>query len=134
MGDDLRVRHLVRSVLVIALLVAAALIWSAPRSQVPVPDADADPEDVVQAYIEALNERDFETANAIDAMDEPDLGRFSRVDEYEQVGDVRLNFEGRLAHVTFRAEHAGSSGRDWWGYYLEKSDEGRWQIVDAGVA
>ena len=119
---------------VIAILVAAAWVWSAPRSQVPVPGPDADPEQVVNAYIEALNERDFETVNAIDSGRDPDLGRFSRPGGFERAGDMRLNFEGRRAHVTFLAEYSGSEGRDWWGYYLEKSDDGRWQIVDAGVA
>lgn len=132
--EDLRVQSLRRTIALVAILVGAAWVWSAPRSQVPVPGPDADPEAVVHAYIEALNERDYGTVNAIDATGDPDLGRFSRAGGFERAGDMRLNYEGRTAHVTFLAEYSGSQGRDWWGYYLERNDDGRWQIVGGGVA
>lgn len=125
------------AVVLLALLAGLAW-WSAPRAQVPVPGAGASPETVVRAYIDAVNARDFDTANAIRPGDR--LGRFSRPMQISDLTDVttRDDVNGRVA-VDFMADiHAtdGSmeEGRQWWGYLLERSDDGHWLIVDAGVA
>lgn len=121
------------------LLFGAVLVWSAPRSQIPVPGSGATPEEVVLAYIEAVTERDFDTANAIDGRPGSDLGRFSRPMRVRDVSDIRVTGRGRTAHVTFKADLRGTDasmddGRQWWGYALERDGSGRWLIVDAGVA
>jgi len=119
---------------VLALLVSA---WSAPRRHVELPGPDASPVQVVRAYVAAVNARDFKTANEIDARPNGDLGRFSRPGRMDNFGDVSVAEGGK--HVVFKADFSGGDGslpdgRQWWGYVLERGADGRWQIVDAGVA
>jgi hypothetical protein len=119
---------------VLALLVFA---WSAPRRHVALPGPDASPVQVVRAYVAAVNARDFETANEIDARHNSDLGRFSRPDRMDKLGDVSIAEGGK--HVVFKADFSGGDGsipdgRQLWGYVLERGADRRWQIVDAGVA
>jgi hypothetical protein len=86
----------------VALLLGAVIVWSAPRDDVAVPGPDASPEQVVAAYIGAVNARDFDTANAIDARAGSDLGRFSRPMRTHQLKMDRTAFEGATAlwHIT----------------------------------
>ena len=101
----------------------------------PVPGPDATPGQVVGAYIDAVNARDFDTANAIDAR-HGDLGRFSRPMQTHQVEMGEAVTEGTEAHVLFTADFSGGDGTvedGSWGYYLERGDDGLWHITDAGV-
>jgi hypothetical protein len=132
----------VGTVVVVALVavVAGVAWWSAPKEQVAVPTADASPETVVRAYLDAVNARDFDTANEIDARPDSDLGRFSRPVQITELSDVttRDDTRGRVA-VVFTAEFDGTDasmedGRHSWGYVLDRGPEGGWRIVDAGVA
>jgi hypothetical protein len=113
--------------------------WSAPRTHVPVPGPNATPEQVVRAYVSAINARDFATANAIDSREHSDLGRFSRPGRMEGMDSVSMGVEGQRTHVVFKANISGgdasmSDGHQWWGYVLERGADGRWFVVDAGVA
>jgi len=127
--------------LVLAPVVAvpvAYVAWSAPRDQVALPGPDATPEQVVRAYVEALDARDFDTVNAIDGRPGSDLDRFDRPGQIhlQEMGDT---FEGdpNGTHVMFQADFEGfdiSMEDGWWGYYLVRGADGRWEIVDEGVA
>jgi hypothetical protein len=126
-----------RAIVLAALVVGSAYIWAGPRSQVRVPGPDATPVEVVSAYIAALDQRDFDTANAIDNRDE-DLGRFSSRANFSDVTEMSATREGGVVHVTFLADIDGDASiagdDDWWGYYLKRGRDDRWHIVDAGVA
>ena len=120
----------------VAALAGGIFVWSAPREQVPVPGPDATPEQVVSAYIDAVNARDFDTANAIDARP-GEYGRFSR-----PLGTHALEVEKAVvhrsrAHVLFMADFDGgepSMQDGWWGYSLVRGDDGLWHITGEGVA
>ena len=134
-----RSRRAVVAVPLVALLAAVAgtLWWSAPREDVADPGPDATPEQVVLAYIEAVNARDFETANRIDARPGEDHGRFSRPMQTHDVEQLRTLTEGGAAHVVFTADFDNTDGSledGPWGYHLERGDDGLWHITDAGVA
>jgi len=128
---------LLRVVVLAALVMGSAYIWAGPRSQVPIPGPDATPVEVVNAYIAALDQRDFDTANAIDNLDE-DLGRFSTRVTFTNVSEMHTTRERKAVHVTFLADIDGDASiagdHDWWGYYLKRGADGRWHIIDAGVA
>lgn len=125
------------------LVVGGALgvtAWAVPRDDVPTPGPDARPEQVVAAYISAINVRDFATANAVDARPDSDLGLFSRPGRIElEEGWTAFTSDGgpRRTHVTFEADFVGGDGslegRQRWGYVLQR-DEAGWHIVDAGVS
>lgn len=122
---------------VLGLIVGAASVWAAPREDVAVPGRDATPEQVVIAYIEAVNARDFDTANVIDARPGSDLGRFSRPMRTRLVRMEETVTHGAVAHVLFTADFDGGDGTisdGFWGYYLERGSDGSWHITDAGVA
>ena len=126
-------------VAVVGSLVGAAFIWSAPREDVAVPGPDATPEQVVTAYIDAVNARDFDTANAIDARPGSDLGRFSRPVRTDHVRMRRTLGGSTSAQVLFTADFHGGDGTlegddNLWGYFLDRGSDGLWHITDAGVA
>jgi hypothetical protein len=123
-------------VVLLGLTAGAAFAWSAPRTDVALPGPDATPEQVVTAYIEAVNARDFDTSNAIDARPGLDLGRFSRPARTLAVRLEETVVDGFTAHVTLTADFEGGDGTvedGLWGYYLERGRDGRWHITDAGV-
>jgi hypothetical protein len=126
------------TVLVVAVLVVVALVWSAPRDDVAVPGPDATPEQVVMAYVKAVNARDLDTANVIDARPDSDLERLSGPIGIENVRMARTVMTGSSAHVHFIADFRGGDGsldgHQWWGYVLEQKSDGLWRIVDAGVS
>jgi hypothetical protein len=123
---------------VVVWLVGVVLVWALPREQVALPGADATPEQVVTAYLEALNARDFSTSNEIDARSRSDHGLFSLPGRIRLERIDKVFVDGGQAHVTFHADFEGGdgslSGRQLWGYYLDRDQGGRWQITDAGVA
>ena len=121
----------------VVLALVCVFAWSAPHEDVAVPGSEATPEQVVRAYIDAVNARDFDTANAIDARPDGDLGRFSRPMQSHEVVMGQTFTEGTAAHVLFAADFDGGDGTvedGWWGYYLERGNDGLWHITDAGVA
>jgi hypothetical protein len=123
-------------VVLLCLTAGAAFAWSAPRADVALPGPDATPEQVVTAYIEAVNVRDFDTANAIDARPGPDLGRFSRPMRTHDVRMEKTVPAGSSAHVLFTADFEGGDGTvedGLWGYHLDRGRDGLWRITDAGV-
>jgi hypothetical protein len=92
---------------------------------------------VVIAYIEAVNARDFDTANAIDARPRSDPGRFSRPMRTRLVRMEETVTHGAVAYVLFTADVDGGDGTigdGFWGYYLNRGSDGLWHITDAGVA
>jgi hypothetical protein len=122
--------------LVVGLAVVGALWWFGPRHQVPVPGPDATPAQVVAAYHEAIEARDFDTANAIDDRPGSTLSRFSLPVTFVNVDDVEARVNGANAYVQFSADvkHNDGSFNDptVWGYYLERTDGG-WHITAEGV-
>ncbi|QNN52542.1 hypothetical protein [Nocardioides mesophilus] len=130
-------RRLTAVVAAAGLLGALVLVWAAPRGQVAVPGPDATPEQVVAAYLEAVDVRDFDTANAIDDRDGSTLGRFSRPMQAHRVRMKETETHGASAHVLFTADFEGGDGTvedGLWGYYLHRAGDGLWHITDAGVA
>ncbi|WP_157210210.1 hypothetical protein [Nocardioides aequoreus] len=119
------------------VLVAVGFVWSAPRADVPLPGPDATPEQVVRTYVEAVNGRDFETANQIDVRPGTELHRWSRPPKTRilELGETTL--DGGRAYVPFTADVDGGDGTvadGAWGYYLQRGHDGSWHIIDAGVA
>lgn len=109
----------ISTVFVVVAVFGAVVWWSGPREQISVPNADASPETVVRAYLDAVNARDFDTANEIDARPDSDLGRFSRPWRVTEVSDLttRDDTRGRVA-VVFTGEFDGTDasmedGRQW---------------------
>jgi hypothetical protein len=124
-------------VAVAAALIVGAFFWSAPREDVAAPGPGATPEQVVRAYIDAVNARDFDTANTIDARQGEDLGRFSQPMEAHDVEMGDTVTVGSEAHVIFTADFGAGDGTvedGPWGYYLERGGDGLWRITDAGVS
>lgn len=91
------------------------------------------------AFAAALNARDFETVDAIDARIDEAPGRFSRTNRIDDIEINKVTEGGQRAHVVFTGDFSGwdasmGDGETVWGYYLERADDGSWRIVDAGVA
>ena len=121
----------------VGLLAAWVHFWAAPREVVAIPGPDATPVQVVTAYLEAVNARDFDTANVIDARPGTDLERFSRPTQTHEVCMLGVRAEGDRVHVRFTADFDGGDATiedGPWGYYLERRADGLWHITDAGVA
>ena len=128
----------IAGVVLVVVVCVAVLVWSAPRTQVPAPGPQATPQQVVRAYVAAINARDFSTANAIDARPDSDLGQFSRPGRMNDLTTVSVSRESNRTHVVFKADFSGGDGsipdgRQSWGYVLERGHDGRWVIVDEGV-
>lgn len=107
-----------------------------PRAHVALPSPEATPEEVVAAYTAAVNARDFDTANAIDGRSRSDLGRFDRSRRIDIVGPMTTGWDPNGMRVEFEADFEGwdySLQDGWWSYFLERGEDGRWQIVDEGV-
>ena len=94
---------------------------------------------MVLAYIEAVNARDFDTANAIDDRPGSDLGWFSRPVRTDHVRMGRTLGGPNSAKVLFTADFHGGDGSlegddNLWGYLLDRGSDGLWHITDAGVS
>lgn len=126
------------AILTLLLLVGGYLLL-APHDDVPMPGRNATPEQVVEAYIDAVNARDFETSNAIfPSGAQAPRGLFSGYERIELVSIDRVDGDKQDdAWVHFTAEFKGGDGSlhdvEKWGYVLARNDEGYWRIVGQGV-
>ncbi|MFD6176973.1 MULTISPECIES: hypothetical protein [unclassified Isoptericola] len=131
----------------VVLLAAGATVgalWLAPPRQtaeVTVPPADAAPEQVVRAYLEAVAAHDCDTAAALTAGGATDFCDDTRSLEILEVVPAPHLSDGDLSAVNtdFEATWRPFSGvvdvpeEGWgWTYYLAHGPEG-WRIVDAGT-
>ncbi|NTW42427.1 MAG: hypothetical protein HGA44_21555 [Cellulomonadaceae bacterium] len=127
------------------LLLTAALAACSTPEHVPVPPADADPTEVVQAYVAAINARDRDTLAALSEdggipetwldtridlveIDEPyeDSGAGTRHDGEDVIGvPVQIIVDGTDGSMP-DGEQTG------WGYLLVQQD-GRWVVFSQGV-
>lgn len=134
--------------LVVAVSVVAGLttgwLWARPSDQVSLPGPEATPAQVVEAYIAALNARDFDTSNAL--VDGGGLPTYSRLDRAPTYDDLRIvevvGGEGReeaYVRVTFVYDGNGdfslADGPTDWGYVVRRATPYEaWRVVDAGVS
>lgn len=128
----------VPAALVIALVVGGYFLV-APRDDVAMPSKTATPEQVVEAYIDAINARDYETSNALfpEAAGAP-RGLFSGYERIELKSIDRVDGDKTdHAWVYFTADFKGGDGSlrdtDHWGYVLARTSDGHWYIVSQGV-
>lgn len=140
------------------LLVTAAVciyFWMPPRqtASVPVPSRDASPEEVVEAYVRALDAHDCDTAYALvdgdtdgaeawcrrvaslDGLEvsaaEDEEPAWSGRDADEQV--VRVVVEFDLTYRPLRSDGSMDQGRTTWGYLLVRgSQDDPWRIFSQG--
>lgn len=141
----------------LALAAVAAYLLLPPRqtSDVAVPPADATPEQVVRAYLEALNAHDCETAQAVstdtakdgakswcehvDSLTNIDVRKHvpgrsedSGVPARDQVADVAVSF-----NLKWRPLHNDGSmdeGPTPWGYLLVRTAaDAPWRIFNQGL-
>ncbi len=136
------VRRATAGVVALVLLVAAGTwLWARPRREVPLPRADASPAEVVRAYVDAVNSRDFETANAIDTQSSWQYHRFERSPTMHHLRIDAPTTPGDALHVyvpvRFEIEGGDASmpdGATTWGFDLTRPAVGqRWRITDSGV-
>ncbi len=141
-------------VLVLALVAVTAhlLLPSRQTEDVAVPAADATPEQVVTAYLEALSAHDCDTAEALIGQGTTDVAttwcedvdRLSgiEVDDHvmkpadgsgaKQVANVAVRFD--LDWRRFHNDGSMDEGDTVWGYRLVRDTAGSpWRIVDQGV-
>lgn len=137
---------LVNVVALLATVPASLWLWARPREHVALPPPGSSPDQVVQAYIEALNARDFATANTLVAGGAlPTYGRFDRAPRYT---DLRIRYVSGPAHgrggeqydvsVSFVYDGNGDvsldAGPNDWAYVVERhSPAGPWHITAAGL-
>ncbi|TNC36498.1 hypothetical protein [Mumia zhuanghuii] len=112
--------------------------WALPRKDVAIPDDDATPVEVVRAYVEALNARDFATSNQLWSPPQSN-GLFSRPGGYENVEITGVYVDDDLAGwertINVALRHGPEDGAELWGFWLSRRDgDGAWRIVAQGVA
>ncbi len=140
----LRALFLVVAVSIVAGMVAGWL-WARPREHVALPGPASTPAEVVEAYIAALNARDFATSNAL--VDGGGLPTYSRLDRAPTYHDLRILEVGRgdggreeaYVRVTFVYDGNGDfsleDGPTDWGYVVRRATPYEpWRIVDSGVS
>lgn len=131
--------------LVVALLAGAAYATgyrvNVQTGSVPVPAAAATPDQVVSAYVDAYNHRDFTTMTAIYPAR---AGAYSRVRAMGRMQDLRIVLSRPAADgwvVEVRVDFTGLTGSDLayapgpngWHYWLKRPDaDHRWTIIDQG--
>jgi len=144
------------AVLVVVVVATAAYLLLPPRQtgDVAVPPRDASPEQVVTAYLDALNEHDCDTAEALvtaDAEDHAklwceDVASLKDVDirdhfterpkdsghsAPEEVANVPVAFD--LNWRLFHNDGSMDEGATTWGYLLVRdSADSPWRIFDQG--
>lgn len=134
------------ALLVVALLLATLTCMAyryvtvQQTGDVAVPPTDASPEDVVRAYVEALDVHDCDTARELN----PDQSWCEDVESMELV-EIRPIHSVRARHVElpvklefewrpFYFDVSMTDGRISWGFILDRDSRGEpWRIVDQGV-
>jgi hypothetical protein len=149
---------LVVAVLVMVVAATAAYLLLPPRQtgDVAVPPRDANPEQVVTAYLDALNAHDCDTAAALTTADPEDssaklwcedVASLKNVDIQdhfseqpnlsghsapEEVANVPVTFD--LNWRLFHNDGSMDEGATSWGYLLVRdSADSPWRIFDQGV-
>lgn len=142
-------------VLIFAAVVAYLLLPPRQTGDVAVPAPGATPEQVVRAYLDALNAHDCDTAEALTTEDAKDtaeswcenVASLSGVDvrdhvkerpkdtgrsSPEEVADVPVTFH--LKWRPFRNDGSMHQGATTWGYLLvHDSADSPWRIFDQGT-
>ena len=149
--------------LAVAVVVAAVLAagyvlgvrLNLQTGSVPVPSAAASPEDVVRCYVEAYNDRDFATMQAIYPSGQAAFSRFRAMGTMRdlRITESRAATDGDLVgtfpeagHSYYRVEvaldHTGLTGSDLavedgpdgWTYWLQRGATSEpWTITDHGT-
>jgi hypothetical protein len=144
-------------VMSVVLVGVGAYVLVGPREQVPVPTAQATPEEVARAWIDAANARDLGTMRAIASEDRADHFVPSYVDLLTQqdlvvtddsigrardywLAGTRLKGWQQVQYVPVQFRVLQSDGsfsptsRTTWGYvFARNGDDERWRLVDQGV-
>ena len=144
--------------LLLGLLLAVVAVLLPPRQtgEVPVPADDATPEQVVDAFTQALDAHDCATARSlatdggrdqadtwcddVGALDEVQVGAavaedpaWSGLPADAEVVDVPVSFE--LTWRRFHDDGSMDEGSTTWGYrLLRDGPDGAWRIIDQGAA
>lgn len=134
-----KVRLLAVPIVFILALIVGGYFVLAPRDHIPLPSETATPEQVVEAYIDAINARDYKTSNAMfpGAAGAP-RGLFSGYEHIDLKSIDRVDGD-KIDHawVHFTAEFSGGDGSlndtTVWGYILDRASDGRWVITSQGV-
>jgi len=134
-------------VLAAVLAVAGLLTWAAfatglvvvKKRDVPIPPASATPQQVVQAYVDALDAHDCATA---EALAPGEGGRWCHATRSGRVTDLSAPFkDGRRIDIgvtlsvswrLFHNDHSIYGSTFAWGYILSRTTAG-WRIVDQGT-
>ncbi|WP_262848769.1 DUF4829 domain-containing protein [Mumia quercus] len=147
----------VAAVLALALAFAAADAYTGRQTrEVAIPPDDATPEQVVAAYVDALDAHDCDTASALRTRDSsesalswcesvasleeievgvhfPESRGYTEAEPREELVGVGVTFN--LQWRPFRDDGWIEEGRTTWGYTLAREAETHpWRIVDEGTA
>ncbi|NNM46596.1 hypothetical protein [Knoellia koreensis] len=150
--------RLVWGTALVAVVVAVAVgvfLVVRPTADVADPGPSATPEQVVRAYVDAVNARDFATANRIAGVEHMRYSRFDRAGRFD---DLTITGADRITrasdgsrssgddyaqawHVRFTARQSGHDismgpeGTIQWGYVVVRNSGAQpWRIIDAGHA
>lgn len=139
-------RQLARAATLAAVAVMAVGCSNDPERTVPVPAADASPEELVRAYVDALDSGDLDTARALEAEGAGLADDWADVDSVTdlKVGDPfrethRSSPRRQVVNVPVEFTVAGGDasledGRMVWGYILERRGAGEpWRIIGHGT-
>jgi hypothetical protein len=144
-------RHRLTAIALAVVVALAALAWAGHRyltvqqtGEVSIPADDASPEEVVRAYVEAVDVRDCDTAEALN----PDDRLCGNVESVEvnryssQLFEASSSPHRQRARVMFVADlefrpyydllggDATEVGQGWRGYILDREGgEGPWRIA-----
>lgn len=122
---------------------APLLLVVAGCSHVAVPADDASPQDVVRAYVAAVNAKDCSTAKDLAPSSAGSWCGSATLDDLQITGTSDETREGepseKVKHVAVQFTLRGgdgsmTEGRNGWGYLLDKTGpNGAWRIYDQGV-
>ncbi|WP_062201441.1 hypothetical protein [Demequina salsinemoris] len=137
------------------ITVAAAALLEVPTQSVAMPADDASAEAVVQAYLEALNGHDCDTAaaladadfastalqwcDAVAGLDDIDVSQATEEDPFwsglpSDVETVSVAVEFDLDWRLFHDDGSMPEGHTVWGYLLSRdSADAPWRIYDNGL-
>ncbi len=140
-------------VLVVAVAVGGLWLWGRPRSHVAMPTAASSPEQVVRAYVTALDARDFDTSNALQpqgglagdhwwSVQAPTISNLKVISVRAESDADRANGAGhgyrQAVDVNTTADFTNWGGMDdgrgqpWTYILVRNSASERWRIADWG--